>query len=125
MINFRISYTIYFAFFVEILGAASVDYIQSVPEPHGTDRPLPSVDIGSSAIGEKTLPSLPAICGPKKKKKIETYSDSKDSQCWQQDFLDHLKDTDEPRTTAELKIFDLKEYNLVLRNMELERNLGN
>lgn len=109
------------SFVKEAKGNAAVDYITSVPEPQGTDSSL-SVDpvtIDKLAVNRSKIP------GPyKMTKKTERANEHAQISSWKQDFLSHIKETDEFRTSAELKIFELKEYNLVLRNMQLEQALG-
>lgn len=83
------------------------------------------VDTVTANIDKMSVNSFKKNGPHKTKKKTERGNDVTQNPSWKQDLLTHIKETDESRTTAELKIFELKEYNLVLRNMQLEQTLGN
>lgn len=115
------------SFVKEAKGNSAVDYISSVPEPGGSNE-------GSSSIRTtvNSQPPLqdPTVPRPKKQKKNETLTirsmekDSPVDSTWKTELINHIKVTDESRVAAELNIFKLKEYNLILRNLQLERDLG-
>lgn len=101
----------------------AVDYISSVPEPSGSDQVSLPVNRKANMNEVTAPPLLPEPECPKKKKKIERET-GESSSTWKKDFLDHVRTTDSSRIEAELKIFGLKEYNLILRNMQIEKDLG-
>lgn len=106
-------------------GKYAVDYIPSVSEPDGTNLSSSSVDRAAYTSHNIQIP-----IGPKKKKKNGTISNLSTKEnitvgsSWKQELIDHIKDSDASRISAELKVFKLKEYNLVLRNLQLERELS-
>lgn len=101
-------------------GNAAVEYIQSTPEPVGTDMPLAGGTKNAQG-SEFSLESLPKP-GTAKKRRTETQKENVPSN-WKKEYFEHFKSTDQTRCEAKLQLISLKQYNFVLRNMELEKTL--
>lgn len=59
---------------------------------------------------------------PKKLNESQFKADKKE---WKENFFESVHSLDKARCEAEIKVSKLKTYNLVLRNIKLERGLGN
>lgn len=97
-------------------GAAAVDYIESLPEPSGTNVAAQSESSENRAIASENVPSV-----AKKRRSLPVKENVPN---WRKDYFEHFKTTDQTRCEAEVQISRLKQYNLVLRNMQLERDLN-
>lgn len=94
------------------IGKTYVDYIKGPSEPSATNAILPP---------QKRPLNIKQVETEPKKRKIANL----DKESSKDELFETFKVIEEKRCAAELKICDLKLYNLILRNMQIERNLGN
>lgn len=88
-------------------------------EPSTSGKYLPS----STLKGPKHKPNE-KLCGePAPKKKLSRIQTGTEVT-WKENFYESFQNVDKLRCEAEMKVSRLKSYNLMLRNIQLERNLG-
>lgn len=87
-------------------GDSAVDYVTPL-EPAGTNEVIVPEELQDCQSVAKT--------SSKKKKKEED---------WKEKYLQSLVNVDEKRCDSELMVTKLKPYNMLLRNIELEKSLS-
>lgn len=124
----------------QIEGDAAIEGIAGVCEPSGCSsfianltrqRQLcytnnkPSISressVSSSTKDRKHKQNEKLFEEPAPKKKL---SQTGKAGAWKENFYESFQNVDKLRCDAEMKVSRLKSYNLLLRNIELERSLG-
>lgn len=123
----------------QIEGNAAIEGIAGVCEPSGCSSAIaklprerqsctnnkPSKSLESSACssskGSKHKPNEKLFEETAPKKKL---SQTGKEGAWKENFYESFQNVDKMRCDADMKVSKLKSYNLMLRNIQLERNLG-
>lgn len=123
----------------QIVGDAAIEGIAGVCEPSGcssavanlmrerqsctNNKPSKSLESSASSSSKalKRKPNENLFEEPAPKKKL---SQTGKEGAWKENFYESFQNFDKLRCDAEMKVSKLKSYNLMLRNIQLERNLG-
>lgn len=115
-------------------GNATVDYVQSI-EPSGTDsvcdleQEMNSESIQIEISSEDRLRDVVDLETNKNRKldynkNDRVYDKKQASESWKEKYFDQMTSNDNKLCTANIQMAELKSYNLLLRNMDLEKSLG-
>lgn len=106
-----------------ILGSAAVEYINT-PEPSGSSAvSLNNCNVNDFGDSDEVMFGWSTSSVPPKKRKQNAVYNRPQAESWKEKYFQNMVDNEKNHNEASIRKADLKSYNLLLRNISLEKSL--